>query len=399
MVRAAVLQAPVSDREAIQMQSERGEMGDCELERFRAAASSMIAEGQGDEVMPRAAWLLLGPPHPVTAYRFHSLTGRLTDDDMFSSDLSDQELHARLGHVAVPTLLALSADDEYVPSHVDPEQLSSRLGDSMAAGRAGLVQRLILAEGGHGLRSPAAASSFVSATAEFLARTLASHVGPTRPEVTWEPQVAAELMALAAAMPPGRPLLVALAGMPGSGKTTAAASLQRLLGSQCLVLPMDGYHEPLAALRARPDAADAVYRRGAPDTFDPASLKARLAEMRDLSGPDEIDLPGFDHAIGDPTEGAHRFQRQRHCVVLVEGLYLLHDSDGWAGTAELFDRRIYLEADLEACIARIKVRNKVIPGYTAEEIDIRCDKVDRQCALLVKLSANLADLTVTSGVG
>ena len=39
----------------------------------------------------------------------------------------------------------------------------------------------------------------------------------------------------------------------------------------------------------------------------------------------------------------------------------------------LFDLRIFLSADLDVCMAALKERNKCIPGYTEEEIEVRCD--------------------------
>lgn len=46
---------------------------------------------------------------------------------MFSSDLTDEELESRLGHVDVPILFAFSGADEYVPGHVDVTRLAQRL--------------------------------------------------------------------------------------------------------------------------------------------------------------------------------------------------------------------------------------------------------------------------------
>merc|ERR1719329_543080 len=80
-----------------------------------------------------------------------------------------------------------------------------------------------------------------------------------------------------------------------------------------------------------------------------------------------------------------------------EGLYLLHAADGWQDVAQLFDLRLYVDTDLEACIAAIKIRNKCIPGYTPEEIEKRCDEVDRANAVIVQGSRNNADLIVRRG--
>lgn len=158
---------------------------------------------------------------------------------------------------------------------------------------------------------------------------------------------------------------------------------------------MDGFHLSLAQLKEMPDPSDAIYRRGAPDTFDPNSLKIALQKIRD--GTDEtVALPGFDHAVGDPKEGQHIFQRAQHRVVIVEGLYLLHEGHGWASVRDWFDLSIFIEADVDLCVERLKVRNKCIPGYTPEEIDIRCDKVDRTNAETVTRTKGRAGLVVRS---
>lgn len=388
-VCGAVLQAPVSDREALEAAGADRE----EVQKYRDMADEMIADARGNEAMPCAAALLLGPPHLVTAYRFASLAGRMTDDDMFSSDLTDDELKEKLGHVAVPTLIAASLDDEYVPESVDAKAHAARMAAAMAADSLGLVKEFFSQEGGHGLSAPlSAGGEFAAAVGDFL-----GSLEDGGPRLTWEVRVAADLLERSEAMAPGRPLMVALAGMPGSGKTTACTALERLLGPSCLVVPMDGFHVPLEQLRSRPDASEAIYRRGAPDTFDPKALLGCLAKIQQADGPAAVALPSFDHAVGDPVAGDVRFERARHRVVLVEGLYLLHEGDGWGGMAEIFDRRIYLDNAIEVCIARVKERNKAIPGYTAEEIEVRCERVDRANAIIVQASSARADEVVSNG--
>ncbi|XP_042514850.1 UPF0613 protein PB24D3.06c-like [Macadamia integrifolia] len=115
-VRAAILQAPVSDREYRATLPETAEMIDL--------ASSMIREGRGMDLMPREA----NPDAPITAYRYHSLCAYMGDDDMFSSDLSDDQLRMRLGHLeTTPCQVIFSMADEYVPEYVDKKALVERL--------------------------------------------------------------------------------------------------------------------------------------------------------------------------------------------------------------------------------------------------------------------------------
>jgi pantothenate kinase len=107
-----------------------------------------------------------------------------------------------------------------------------------------------------------------------------------------------------------------------------------------------------------------------------------------------IKLPAFDHSRADPEPDTHAFDRNRHKVVLCEGLWLLHDKDGWEDIAGLFDFTIYIECDIDVCIERVKIRNLCIPGYTPEEIQVRCEMVDRVNAELVAKSKSRADLIV-----
>ena len=196
------------------------------------------------------------------------------------------------------------------------------------------------------------------------------------PVVTWEPEVAAAVEALHTGESDrfvGRPLMVAIVGVPGAGKTTGASilqvcllrkapmqltfsfasrlnlpSLQRLLPGS-VVIPVDGFHKYLAELEATPDGpgADypreptgrrnaAVYRRGHPDTFDPAKLLAQLQKVRD-GREAEVHFPGFDHSVGDPSEGEVCFVRAEHRIAIFEGLYLLHTDHGWGDILPFWD--------------------------------------------------------------
>ena len=55
----------------------------------------------------------------MSAARYASLSGRMTPDDLFSSDLTAAELSQQIGHMghasAPPSLWVRSADDEYAP--------------------------------------------------------------------------------------------------------------------------------------------------------------------------------------------------------------------------------------------------------------------------------------------
>ena len=192
------------------------------------------------------------------------------------------------------------------------------------------------------------------------------------------------------------PLLVSLVGIPGSGKSTSCHILQELLSDVgFMVMPFDGYHLPLEHLKQLPNAQEMIYRRGAPDTFDANALKRDLERIKHGNEP-VVGVPGFDHHKGDPEYDAHMFDRETTKIVLCEGLYLLHDDHGFEHVKALFDSSIYVDANVDECVKRLKIRNRCIPGYTPEEIDIRCEAVDRVNAMTVERSKKNARFVVDS---
>jgi len=128
-----ILQAPVSDRES--------SGGKPEVAKNVARAQELVDAGKGECLMPHDVDMA-----PMTAYRYLSLNGVKGDDDMFSSDFTDEELKERLGHVKVPCLIAYSMADEYVPASIDKAKVSERMAAQMADATV-----LLVPDGDHSL--------------------------------------------------------------------------------------------------------------------------------------------------------------------------------------------------------------------------------------------------------
>ena len=224
--------------------------------------------------------------------------------------------------------------------------------------------------------------------------------------ISWEPEIVDiithQLKESNEIMPRNRrPYVVAIIGIPGSGKSTSASILSNILNTKenisNTILPMDGYHYPISKLQDFPNAKDAIYRRGAPDTFDSESLYNDLQTIINNIDQKVVHIPGFDHAKGDPEQKKYIFNREVHNIVICEGLYLLLNHEHWCGKVQnMFDLSIFIDADIDKCMSRLKERNKCIPGYTPEEIEIRVDNVDRKNALLVQTCQEDADVVVQS---
>lgn len=123
--KVVALQAPVSDRESLTLTPP----GVVDSSTHLAHAKSLQHQGKGEEMMPRSAFWA-----PITASRYISLFDMNGEDDFFSSDLTDDELNDRLGHVGnlgretgLRALVAFSNRDEYVPESVDKVELLQRL--------------------------------------------------------------------------------------------------------------------------------------------------------------------------------------------------------------------------------------------------------------------------------
>jgi UPF0176 protein len=221
-----------------------------------------------------------------------------------------------------------------------------------------------------------------------LARTQGlRHVGQAReprakssilPTLDDPPQRLRELIELAHTT--GKSQLIGLIGMPGSGKSTLAAELSAQVGARpgsLIMVGMDGFHLTRAQLAARPNPEAQLARRGAPWTFDPAALKAALLAL--VAG-HETHWPDFDHGVGDPTAGS-LIPGQTGRVIMIEGLYLLHQDHGWE-LADLFNETWYLDVSTALARERTIGRHQRANGDTAQRAATRWHTSDRLNARL-----------------
>lgn len=132
--------------------------------------------------------------------------------------------------------------------------------------------------------------------------------------------------------------IVAIAGPPGSGKSTISEELCALLPEgSAIVVPMDGFHYDDAVLEHR----GLRHRKGAPETFDLAGFEHLLKRVR--AGEPDIAIPVFDRNMELARAGAAIIEAGTK-FILVEGNYLLLDEAPWSGLGALFDFAIFLDA-------------------------------------------------------
>jgi pantothenate kinase len=175
---------------------------------------------------------------------------------------------------------------------------------------------------------------------------------------------------LAAARRDGRRRVLGIAGGPGAGKSSLAASLA---GPEVAVVGMDGWHLANSVL----DRLDRRDRKGAPDTFDAPGYVAFLERVR--SRATTVWAPEFRREIEEPIAGALEVPPAA-LVVVTEGNYLLDEA--W-----------FLEPDEDVRRARLVARHER-HGRSHAEAVARADGSDAANARVIAGTAHRADVVL-----
>lgn len=174
-------------------------------------------------------------------------------------------------------------------------------------------------------------------------------------------------------------LLIAISGIPGSGKTglarTMAHRINKIYASEnpttptpiASALPMDGYHLTRAQLAEMPDPAFAAARRGAAFTFDGEKFLALVRALRRpiTSSTGSLYAPSFDHAVKDPIDGDIAISPDCR-VLFFEGNYLSLDKEPWNIAAQLMNELWFVDVDFEVARKRLVLRH-VLAGIAPNE--------------------------------
>jgi uridine kinase len=183
------------------------------------------------------------------------------------------------------------------------------------------------------------------------------------------------------------PLVIAIAGGSGSGKTTVAnVILQRVGPDRIAYIPHDAYYRDLSSLP--------INQRAQVNFDHPDSLESDLLieHIQRLKNWEPVDLPVYDFTHHCRTEKTIRVEPRR--VIMVEGILIYVE----ARLRALFDIKIFVDTDADIRFIRRLERDITERGRTTETVIKQYTTTVRPMHLeFVEPSKRYADVIIPEG--
>ena len=183
------------------------------------------------------------------------------------------------------------------------------------------------------------------------------------------------------------PLVIAIAGGTGSGKTTVANVIINRVGAEHIAyLPHDAYYKDLKDL---PEAQRAQINFDHPNSLDTGML---IEHVRDMKTGLMIEHPVYDFKTHSRTDQTVRLEPQP--IVIVEGILIFVES----ALRELFDVKIFVDTPPDIRFIRRLARDINERGRTVESVIQQYQETVRPMHLeFVEPSKRYADVIIPEG--
>jgi len=183
------------------------------------------------------------------------------------------------------------------------------------------------------------------------------------------------------------PLVIAIAGGTGSGKTTVANAIIERVGAQHIAyLPHDAYYKDLKNL---PEAQRQLVNFDHPDSLETEML---VEHVRTLKAGHSIERPVYDFKTHSRTRQTVPLQPQP--IVIVEGILIFVEPD----LRELFDVKIFVDTPPDIRFIRRLERDIHERGRTADSVIQQYQATVRPMHLeFVEPSKRYADVIIPEG--
>ena len=185
--------------------------------------------------------------------------------------------------------------------------------------------------------------------------------------------------------------LIAIAGPPGSGKSTVAEIVTDLMNENLMktsLLPMDGFHLDNKTLE-RENLFD---RKGAPETFDVKGFIELIGKLRYKKN---LSIPLFDRKLDEVIKNGRKISSEQEYII-IEGNYLLLNKDLWRDLYAYWDYKVFLSVDKNILKSRL-IERWIGENHTYLEAETRVMKNDLVNADVVNSNRLKATLELQTG--
>ena len=182
-------------------------------------------------------------------------------------------------------------------------------------------------------------------------------------------------------------VIVAIAGPPGSGKSTVVEKLKNTLDN-AVVVPMDGFHLDNIILEER----NLMPLKGSPQSFDADGYVNFIFRLKDNQ--ETVLAPIFDRERDLSRAGAIEVTETVE-IILTEGNYLLLEQSPWNQLGKNFDSTVFLDVPSEILRERL-VKRWLNQGLSFDEAVNRAESNDLINASLVNNSSGKSDLAINN---
>lgn len=181
-------------------------------------------------------------------------------------------------------------------------------------------------------------------------------------------------------------LIVGIAGGTGSGKTTFAAELHKLLPGDSVIITQDSYYASYAELSFE-QRVKINYDH--PDAFEDALLISHLRRLREGKS---IEVPVYDFTAY--TRSKDTVKVAPRPIVIVEGILLLANS----GLRGQFDLKVFMDCDPDVRLLRRLARDIEERGRSLDVVRGQyLATVKPMHEMFVEPSKKYADLIIPGG--